>query len=145
MNIHFSNESIRAEWRKLGFYYDRDDIACAWVIIGSREGVGKFSRILRNYANKENDWISCHLNIGPYDYLEIGTWRDPVIDNHWIAGRIDEISNLASYISALLINCQVGDVLSVKKYFSPDSPYDLQLVIKASDFDPSSLDVNLNT
>lgn len=74
----FSDEWYRCEWRKLGFHYDRDDESRRWNITGSIEGVRAFVAEIRAYAeDSENDWVSCHRNLGPHDYLEIGTWASP--------------------------------------------------------------------
>ena len=68
----FSDDWFKAEWRKLGYHYDRDDEAKQWNIVGSKAGLRSFATELRDYASdQENDWVSCHRNLGPYHYLEI--------------------------------------------------------------------------
>ena len=39
MRSEKKNEAIRREWRELGFFYDRNDSAKAWLIRGSRAGL----------------------------------------------------------------------------------------------------------
>lgn len=96
---HFSDEWFRSEWRKLGFYYEVDHAAKQWTITGEVGGLEAFVAAVRLYASDPgNDWISCHCNLGPYDYLEIGTWTSPVIDSHWIAGALSELMSLADHI-----------------------------------------------
>jgi hypothetical protein len=38
------------DWRELGFFYDVDEEAQAWTIVGSISGIMKFSQILSDYA-----------------------------------------------------------------------------------------------
>lgn len=140
----FSDDWFRAEWRKLGFHYERDDETKQWNIVGSKAGLRSFATELRDYASdQENDWVSCHRNLGPYDYLEIGTWSSAVIDNHWIAGPLVDLLGLASHIGEWVDASQIGALLSVRPFFSPGSPYDFCLRVEADDFDPSSLDTAL--
>ena len=141
----FSDEWFRAEWRKLGFHYDRDDESKRWNITGSKEGLRAFVAAIRTYAaESDNDWVSCHCNLGPYDFLEIGTWNSAIIDGHWIAGRLTDLQDLATCIDEW-INASpiVGASLSLRSHFSPESPYDLWLRVESDDFDPSSLDASL--
>jgi len=138
---HFSDEWFRSEWRKLGFYYEVDHAAKQWTIMGEGGGLEAFVTAVRLYASDPgNDWISCHCNLGPYDYLEIGTWTSPVIDSHWIAGPLSELMSLADHIQAWLEGAQSGESLLAREFFSPSSPYDLCLHLIGAGFDPSSLD-----
>lgn len=141
----FSDEWFRSEWRKLGFHYDRDDESKRWIITGSEEGLRAFVAAIRTYAaDSENDWVSCHCNLGPYDFLEIGTWPSAIIDGHWIAGRLSDLQALATYIEEWIDGAQdVGACLSVRSFFSPGSPYDVWLGLESDGFDPSTLDPSL--
>lgn len=138
---HFSDEWFRSEWRKLRFYYEVDHAAKQWTITGEVGGLEAFVAAVRLYASDPgNDWISCHCNLGPYDYLEIGTWTSPVIDSHWIAGPLSELMSLADHIEVWLEGAQSGESLLAREFFSPSSPYDLCLHLIGAGFDPSSLD-----
>jgi len=140
----FSDEWFRAEWRKLGFNYKLDHEAKQWNIVGSKSRLRSFVNELHDYASdQENDWVSCHRNLGPYDYLEIGTWGSAVIDDHWIAGTLSDLLGLAAHIGHWADGSQAEASLSVRPLFSPGSPYDLCLTMEADDFDPSSLDTAL--
>lgn len=140
----FSDDWFKSEWRKLGYHYDRDDEAKQWNIVGSKAGLRSFATELRDYASdQENDWVSCHRNLGPYDYLEIGTWGSAVIDDHWIAGTLSDLLGLAAHIGDWVHASQVEASLSVRPFFSPGSAYDLCLRMEADEFDPSSMDTAL--
>ncbi|MGN7837502.1 hypothetical protein [Stenotrophomonas sp. 22385] len=141
----FSDEWFRSEWRKLGFHYDRDDESKRWIITGSEEGLRAFVAAIRTYAaDSENDWVSCHCNLGPYDFLEIGTWPSAIIDGQWIAGRLSDLQALATYIEEWIDAAQdVGACLSVRSFSSPGSPYDVWLGLESDGFDPSTLDPSL--
>ncbi|MGH8037937.1 MAG: hypothetical protein ACREPD_09360 [Stenotrophomonas sp.] len=142
----FSDEWYRSEWKKLGFHYELDHDSKQWKITGSREGVRSFVAAVRAYAiDSGNDWVSCHRNLGPHEYLEIGTWSSAIIDDHWIAGRLADLLDLATYVEEWIIASKAGDCLSVRSFFSPESPYDIWLRVGPDDFDPSSLDASLVT
>lgn len=141
---HSSDEWFRSEWRKLGFYYEVDHAAKQWTITGEVGGLEASVAAVRLYASDPgNDWISCHCTLGPYDYLEIGTWTSPVIDSHWIAGPLSELMSLADHIEVWLEGAQSGESLLAREFFSPSSPYDVCLHLIGAGFDPSSLDSSL--
>lgn len=138
------NEITRKEWRELGFFYDRDDDAKEWHLVGSVEGLLKFAKILHDYAsNPKNDMLSEHDHFGPYMYLEIGTWSEPVITDHWIAGPLKNLLALSSLIEESIGNAKSGDVIHLRKTFSPTSPYELILGVRDNAFDPVSADQQL--
>ncbi|WP_419403261.1 hypothetical protein [Stenotrophomonas rhizophila] len=142
----FSDEWYRSEWRRLGFHYELDEVSRRWNINGSAKGLHSFVAAIREYAaDSENDWVSCHLNLGPHEYLEIGTWSSAIIDDHWIAGPLSELLSLATFIEKWIGASKVGDCVSVRPFFSPDSRYDVWLRLAPDDFDPSSLDTSLAT
>src|ERR1035437_4077384 len=90
------NQSTRREWKALGFFYDKDDVAKKWRIQGSADGLRIFSDLLRKYAeDSRNLVLSEHEHFGPYMYLEIGTWDKAVITDHWIAGPLNELLRLS--------------------------------------------------
>ncbi|MEE7545963.1 hypothetical protein HF319_01920 [Xanthomonas sp. Kuri4-1] len=145
MNEIFSNDWFRAEWRKLGFHYVLDENQQKWIISGSKEGLESFAENVKNYSlNKNNDWISCHVNLGPYDYLEIGTWDTPEINSHWIAGTLENLLHLSLKISYLLREAFPGDIIKIGKEFFGSSSYELHLCVMSDEFDPSSKDLNLS-
>ncbi|HJW54093.1 MAG TPA: hypothetical protein VJ577_02365 [Burkholderiaceae bacterium] len=62
------NEATRREWRELGFFYDRGDRAKEWRIAGSKGNLGRFAKILRDYAaDARNEVTSKHEHYGPYN------------------------------------------------------------------------------
>lgn len=141
----FTDAWFASEWRALGFFYDRDDDQKRWVINGSLNGLRAFSAAIRRYAaDPEHDWVSCHCNLGPYDYLEIGTWCVAVIDDHWIAGRLEDLLALAGYLDEWLVTAQPGMSLSARSFHAPSGPYDLCLYLMEPAFDPASLDESLS-
>jgi hypothetical protein len=140
------NEQIRCEWLELGFYYDLNEDSKSWQLFGSILGLKKFALLLREYAvNPENDCLSEHEHFGPYLSLEIGTWLEPDISDHWIAGPLSKILNLADTIDNLLKNAKPGQHISLRNHFAPDQPWDIVLYIEADDFDPSTKDPSLSS
>lgn len=135
------NEMTQREWRELGFYYDRDDDARHWILLGSKAGLLRFADALRTYAgNPQRTQISEHEHFGPYAYLEVGTWISPEITEHWIAGPLDDIHGLSETIRMHLNTAAVGDQISLRATFAPLSPFELVLVIQPDAFDPAKAD-----
>src|SRR6185437_8478991 len=105
------NQATQREWRELGFFYERDNGSMEWRIRGSCAGLLKFAHIFLDYsANPRRQKLSEHNHFGPYMYLEIGTWSEPVIDNHWIAGKLADLNRLSNLISRKLSMARKGDV-----------------------------------
>ena len=135
------NEATRREWRELGFFYDRIDSAKEWRIAGSKGSLRRFGRILRDYvADTRNDVISEHEHYGPYMYLEIGTWTSSEITDHWIAGPLDKLLELAEVVETRIDTAAVGDEIKLREVFAPASPYELVLEVKDESFDPAVAD-----
>jgi len=117
------NESTKCEWRELGFYYDYDEHAKRWRLVGSKAGLLRFSEVLRSYiANPRNRQLSEHEHYGPYMYFEVGTWSEAQITEHWIAGTIEQLSGLAQKIEDSLSTASVGDLIEIGQWFSPKKP-----------------------
>jgi hypothetical protein len=136
-----TNEATQREWRELGFFYDRDDSAKEWRIVGSKGNLNRFVEILRDYAaNARNDVISEHEHYGPYMYLEIGTWTTPEITEHWIAGPLNNLLELAAVVESRIGQTNVGDSIKLREDFSPASPYEIVLEVKDESFDPALAD-----
>lgn len=135
------NEATRAEWRNLGFFYDREDTSRTWRIVGSVTGIRKFAREVREYAlNPRNETLSEHQHFGPYMYLEIGTALRPEITDHWIAGPLQSLADLATLIDQAAERAQIGDSISLRQAFAPESTYDLVIEVRHEAFDPARED-----
>jgi hypothetical protein len=135
------NEVTRREWRELGFFYDRDDGTKEWRIRGSRAGLFGFARILLEYSkNPRRQQLSEHDHLGPYMYLEIGTWNARVIDDHWIAGTLEDLNALSTLITQGISEAMPGDVIRLRHAYSPSSPYELRLEVCGDEFDPATAD-----
>ena len=137
-------EATRAEWRELGFFYDRDDAKKEWVIVGSREGIGGFSRLLRAYiADPRNARPSEHEHCGPYMHLEVMTWTEAGMDRHSIHGPLAALERLAGLVDDQVAALTPGSLTRIREEFAPFSGYALVLDLRDDGFDPSTLDSNL--
>ena len=135
------NEETRRQWRELGFFYDRIDSAKEWRIVGSREKLCRLGKILRDYAaDSRNEVVSEHAHYGPYMYLEIGTWTNSEITDHWIAGPLNKLLELAEIIESRIEKANVGDEIKLRDAFAPSSPYEVVLEVKDDSFDPALAD-----
>jgi hypothetical protein len=135
------NKVTRQEWRELGFFYERDDETKEWRIRGSRTGLLGFARILLEYSrDPRRQGLSEHAHLGPYMYLEIGTWNARVIDHHWIAGTLEDLSVLSTLVAQEILRAKPGDAVSLRNAYAPDAPYELRLEVCGDDFDPAVAD-----
>jgi hypothetical protein len=136
-----TNQATRCEWRELGFFYDRDDHAKAWRVIGTAAGLKAFAALIHAYASDpKHDALSEHQHFGPYMYLEIGTWSEPEITDHWIAGPRTALDALALEIERTIADLPVGDAVSLRQVFASSSAFDLVLERRAEPFDPAEED-----
>jgi len=136
-----TNHATQQEWRELGFFYDLDETAKEWHIVGSLRGLLAFAQLMHDYAaNPKHDMPSEHDHYGPYMYLEIGTWSEPTITDHWIAGRLSDLLRLSLLIQQRLAGASIGDRVSFRAAYAPSSPYDLVLEVRDDTFDPARSD-----
>ncbi|MCL6106884.1 MAG: hypothetical protein M1309_06025 [Actinobacteria bacterium] len=138
-----TNEATRREWRELGFFYDRDDDAKVWRIIGTRIGVQSFISALAKFAsNLRNERLSEHDHLGPYMYLKIGSWPEPEITDDWIAGPLWSLGRLSDEIKNRVAEANNNESLLFREFFAPDSLYELSIELRPEPFDPAKEDPN---
>ncbi len=138
------NAIIRDDWRALEFYYTRDDAAREWRLVGSRDGLRNFSRILTRYAdNPRNDLKSEHDHFGPYMYLKIMTWPDAGIGENAIHGTLADLRRLAAIVDDSIAAMQVGETARIQSQFVPDAEYAIILDAREDETDPSAFDPEL--
>ncbi len=136
-----ANAAVRRGWRQLGFFYDRDDETKRWRILGSLSGVKKFCDLLRRYAaDTRNIGVSEHEHYGPYSYLEVMTWTEPQLDEHALAGRIEDLRRLADLVEAKVAAMPTGGRFAIGAEYAPKSQYVLEISLMGDGFDPASVD-----
>ena len=139
-------EATQADWREIGFFYDRDDVTKEWLIVGSRDGLRRFSKLLREYvADPRNAQQSEHEHYGPYMYLKVMTWMEAGLDTHSIHGPLAELEGLADLVENRIAALQPGARTRIREEFAPSSEYALVLDLRDDGFDPSAPDSNLTT
>jgi hypothetical protein len=136
-----TDEQIKQQWRKLGFFCELDVQKKTWTLTGSRAGLLYFPDLLLGYvndpakaANGEKD------HYGPYGSLEIMTWADAGFDGHAIRGSLMDLGHLAELVEAKLASAQPGEPIRIREEYAPNSPYSLLLDVRADGFDPASAD-----
>jgi len=135
------NKKTREEWRELGFFYDVDDDARVWTLIGSRAGLLSFRDALSEYvADPRNALESEHEHYGPYMYLKVMTWQEAGFDNNAIRGPLADLARLAALVEAKLATAQPGSAVRIRDEFAADSPYALVLEVREDGFDPATAD-----
>jgi hypothetical protein len=138
------NQITRSEWRELGFFYECDDRAREWHLIGSRDGLLAFHGLLLEYvADPRNQMKSEHEHYGPYAYLEIMTWPEPGIDRHAIHGSLDDLRRLAAIIYEKLLETEPGGTIRIQDEYAKAAEYALILSVREDNFDPASADPEL--
>jgi len=75
-------------------------------------------------------------------YLEIGTWSEPEITSHWIAGSLLDLLRLSLLIEERVSKATVGNNFKLREAYSPVSPYELVLEVHDDEFDPARADEN---
>ena len=135
------NAETREEWRELGFFYDCDDTERRWRLVGSKEGLGRFSHLLRTYAaNPRHSAKSEHDHFGPYMYLKVMTCPEAGIDGDAIHGTLQDLVRLATVVDEWLATARPGDVEDLAPRYAPGAPYALQVTLKPDGFDPVTED-----
>jgi hypothetical protein len=139
-----SNERTRGEWRALGFFYDSDQEAKEWRLVGSRAGLLRFrDRLLQYASNPKNEAISEHEHYWPYGYLEVMTWPQAGIDSHAIRGTLAGLRRLAILIERAASSAHAGSVVRIRGEYAVEADYALVLDFRDDNFDPASADPGL--
>ncbi len=135
------NARTRREWRELGFFYDRDEAARRWEVKGSRAGVRRFAALLRAYAaDPRNAPVTEHDHYGPYMYLKVMTWTEPMLDGHAIAGRPSDLVRLADLVEEKLAEAAQRSSFEIGADYEPASAWILRIQVMDDGFDPASAD-----
>jgi hypothetical protein len=136
-----TDEHIREQWRKLGFFCELDDQKKVWRLTGSRAGLLFFPDLLLGYvADPRFASNGAKEHYGPYGSLEVMTWSEPGFDGHAIRGSLMDLARLAELIEAKLASAQPGEPIRIREEFAPESPYTLVLDVRVDGFDPASVD-----
>lgn len=136
-----TNTKTRRAWRELGFFYDRDDDAKEWRVVGSVAGLSKFAGLVKKYASDPRSiQISEHDHFGPYGYLTVGTWNVPLINENWIAGPLPDLLRLSALINERIAKAKIGETYKLREAYAAPSPYELTLDVRNDAFDPASAD-----
>jgi hypothetical protein len=122
-----TNDATRREWRELGFFYDRDDAAKTWRLVGSRSSLLRFrDLLLACAANESNAPESEHQHCGPYMNLEIMTWHEAGFDDHSIHGPLSELKRLGEIIEQKLLVTKPGKTILIQSEFATKFKANLQ-------------------
>ena len=136
-----TDEQIKQQWRKLGFFCELDTEKRVWTLTGSRAGLLYFPDLLLGYVNDPKNAESGHKeHFGPYGSLEIMTYPEAGFDGHAIRGSLTDLERLASLVEEKLALAQPGEPIRIREEFAAASPYTLQLNIRADGFDPAVAD-----
>jgi hypothetical protein len=136
-----TEDHVKQEWRKLGFFCELDAEKRVWTLTGSRAGLLYFPDLLLGYVNDPaNAADGASKNYGPYGSLEIRTYPDPGFDGHAIRGSLMDLTRLAELVEAKLASAQSGETVRIREEFAPNSPFSLLLDVRPDGFDPASAD-----
>jgi hypothetical protein len=136
-----TEDQIKREWRKLGFFCELDDQTRTWTLTGSRAGLLFFPDLLFGYvADPENARDGDEKHYGPYGSLDIMTLPHAGFGGNAIRGSLIDLARLATLVETKLATAQPGEQIKIREEFAGDSPYSLVLDIRADGFDPASAD-----
>lgn len=135
-------EDTKAEWRELGFFYDRDEEKKEWLFRGDREGLLKLAELFRRYGkNEKNRSLFEHDHYGPYMYFKVITvFEEKGFNENAIYGDLEDIFQLGGIIEKRITKMKVGNVEALRSEYSPESTYEMKLILEADGFDPVSVD-----
>jgi hypothetical protein len=137
------DEQTIKEWNELRFYYENDKDLKQWRFLGSKAGLLNLPTLIKAYAdNLLNEEISEHTHIGPYSYLKIMTWQEPIITDSYIGGTLNNLLELSNIIVDKLNTVKVGQTFKIMDAYSEKSTFTLLFIIMADDFIPSSIEFN---
>jgi hypothetical protein len=136
-----TEDEIKQQWRKLGFYCEVDEQKRLWTLTGSRAGLLYFPDLLLGYvADPQHAPDKAHQHYGPYGTLEVMTWPDAGFDSHTIRGSLMSLAHLAELVEVKLATAEPGSPILIREEFAANSPYSLMLDVRADGFDPASTD-----
>ena len=136
-----TEEQIKQQWRRLGFFCELDDQKKLWTLTGDRRGLLYFPDLLLGYVNDpENAADRAQKHYGPYGSLEIMTYPEAGFDGNAIRGSLDDLTRLAELVEAKLATAEPGSPIPIREDFAPNSPYSLLLDVRPDGFDPASAD-----
>ena len=136
-----TDEQIKQQWRKLGFFCELDDQKRIWTLTGSRAGLLYFPDLLLGYVNDpQNASDRAQQHYGPYGSLTIMTYPDAAFDANSIRGSLADLTRLAELVEAKLASAEAASSIEIREEFAPKSPYSLVLDVRPDGFDPASTD-----
>ena len=142
MNTKFDISQVtKDDWRELGFYYEINDEKNKWNFRGSKKGLESFAKILFEFSeNKNNEKMFEHDHYGPYSYLKIQCYSEPLISKNSIMGPLLDLKKLGEIIKKNILLSKLGETIIVDKEFSSQNEYTIEIVIEEDNFDPSQAD-----
>lgn len=136
----------RDEWRELGFFYDQDEAAKAWRIVGSRDGIRRFVRLLRDYvSNPASARLSEHAHYGPHMYLKVVTATGAAITRTAIAGAPEDLLRLADVVEAKLTSAPECREFTVASDWTSEADFSLLFEVRPDGFHPADADPLLSS
>ena|SRR2546423_3585922 len=140
-HAQLTEDQIKQQWRRLGFFCELDDQKKVWTLTGSRAGLLYFPDLLLGYATDPQNAIDGeHKHYGPYGSLELMTWSEPAFGGKAIRGSLVDLTRLAEIVEGKLATAQAGEAIQIREEYAADSPYSLLLDVRPDGFDPASTD-----
>ena len=139
-------DTMRDEWRKLGFFYQCDQRQRMWRLVGSKSGLMSVKDLLTAYvADPRHEQLAQLERYGPYGYFEVMTGEKPGIDENGVYGRLSDLHRLGELVEERLSQALPGATFSIKREYAEDAKYSIVFQVVDDDFDPSSEDPRLFT
>ncbi|MBX7125128.1 MAG: hypothetical protein K1X47_05510 [Cyclobacteriaceae bacterium] len=130
----------REEWRELGFRYGRNTDKRIWHIYGDKLGLSNLCTIIEEYVStKENEGLSEHEHLGPYQYFKIVTWSEPKINEQGLFGSLTDLARFGEMFKGKLDNTNANEQFTIDTEYSDISTYKLMVHVMPNGFDPASM------
>jgi hypothetical protein len=134
-----TRQAMTRDWRKLGFYYEVNELKRRWEFRGSRAGLAKLGKALVDYAEKHDENCdSEHEHYGPYMYLKLVTRDEMAFTKQGIEGPAEKIGELGRAIVKRVERLRAPATVVMDS--SVEGGYTLALMVLEDGFDPASAD-----
>lgn len=136
-------EMTREEWRGLGFFYSSDDNEKRWDLYGSQSGIARLTEEISTFISRD-EIFGKHEHLLPHWYLTIEYDEVPDINKRGIVGRKVDLLKVREYLNSLQNNALTQSCVAIHSCFD-QTTYKMYFHIEQDDFDPSSMDWQLQS
>ena len=136
-------DMTRNEWKELGFFYYSDDSEKRWDLYGSQSGIVRLSEEISDFISRD-EIFGEHQHLLPHWYLTIEYDEVPDINKRGIVGRKVDLLKVRDFLNSAQNNSSPRSCVAIHSCFD-QTTYKMYFHIEQDDFDPSSMDWQLQS